>query len=81
MKKYDQAFYDQLDYIMQQFRDGHIKTIAELMRFVEMAYGDYMEFHPGELPEIRYERTDKRTNERTNERTESVPISGEGGKK
>jgi hypothetical protein len=54
MKPYDKAFYEQLDYIVQQYREGHIKTIPELMRFIEMAYGDYREFHPNELPEIRY---------------------------
>lgn len=57
MKPHDRAFYDQLDYILQQYRERNIKTIPELMKFVEMAYGDYMEFHPEELPEIRYGRT------------------------
>lgn len=54
MKVYDRKFYEQLDYIMQQYRDGNIKTIHELVKFIEMVYGDYREFHPDELPEIRY---------------------------
>lgn len=51
MKSYDLAFHEQIAYILQQHREGHIKTIPELVRFIEMAYGDYCEFHPHELPE------------------------------
>ena len=61
MKKHDEEFYEQLDYAMCQYRDGHIKTIPELMKFIEMLYGDYTEFHPGELPEIRYGRDDTKS--------------------
>jgi len=56
MKKHDEAFYEQLDYLMFQYRGGHISSIPELMKFIQMLYGDYVEFHPGELPEIRDER-------------------------
>ncbi len=56
MKNHDKEFYKQLDYTMCQYRDGHIDSIPDLMKLIEMLYGDYVEFHPGELPEIRNER-------------------------
>ena len=53
MKEYDKAFNDQIDFLMDEYRSGHIKSIPELMKLINMIYGDYMEFHPKELPEAR----------------------------
>ena len=55
MKKHDEEFYEQVAYLLKQHRDGDIKTIPDLMRLIQMLYGDYMEFHPDELPETRYD--------------------------
>lgn len=54
MKPHDEAFNDQIEYLLQQYRERSIKSIASLMKLIEMAYGDYIEFHPDEFPEARY---------------------------
>ena len=53
MKKHDEKFYEQVAYLLKQYRDGDIKSIPDLMQLMQMLYGDYMEFHPDELPETR----------------------------
>lgn len=55
MKKHDEAFYEQIAYLLKQYRDGYIDSIPDLMRLIQMTYGDYIEFHPGELPETKYD--------------------------
>ena len=55
MKKHDEAFYEQVAYLLKQYRDGHVKSIPDLMRLMQMTYGDYVEFHPNELPETKYD--------------------------
>ena len=52
MKLHDQAFHEQLEYLVSECKNGHI-SICELKKLVDMAYGDYLEFHPEELPEIK----------------------------
>lgn len=56
MKEYNEAFHEQIAYLLKQYREGLIKSIPDLMRFMQMTYGDYVEFHPDELPETRYDR-------------------------
>lgn len=56
MKQYNEEFHDQIAYLLKQYRDGNIKSIPDLMTFMEMAYGDYLDFHPDELPETRYDK-------------------------
>lgn len=70
MKKHDEEFYKQLDYIMCQYREGHISSVPELMKFIQMLYGDYVEFHPGELPEVR--------NNEQNDKHKSIGEEGQG---
>jgi len=53
MKLHDQVLHEQLDFLMKQHRLGAIKTVSDLVRLINMAYGDYLEFHPEELPEPR----------------------------
>lgn len=53
MKHDDEKFHEQIDYLLQQYREGHIASIPDLMKLIQMAYGDYMEFHPNELPKPR----------------------------
>lgn len=53
MKEYDKAFNDQIDFLMDEYRSGNIKNIPELVKLINMLYGDYKEFHPRELPEAR----------------------------
>ena len=55
MKKHDDAFYEQVAYLLKQYRDGHVKSISDLMQLMQMAYGDYAEFHPDELPETKHD--------------------------
>ena len=55
MKKHDEAFYEQVAYLLKQYRDGHVKSIPDLMQLMQMTYGDYVEFHPNELPETKYD--------------------------
>ena len=46
MKEHNEAFYEQIAYLLKQYRDGHIRSIPDLMQFIQMTYGDYIEFHP-----------------------------------
>lgn len=55
MKKHDEEFYEQVDDLLKMYRDGEIKSIPDLMQLMQMLYGDYMEFHPDELPETRHD--------------------------
>ncbi len=50
MKPHDKDFSEQIDLLLKEFREKNI-TIHELMKLIGMAYGDYKEFHPEELPE------------------------------
>ncbi len=51
MKPHDKAFVEQIDFLLKEFRDKNI-NIRDLMKLIGMAYGDYREFHPEELPEL-----------------------------
>lgn len=51
MKEYDEVFHEQVAFLLKQYRDGDIKSIPDLMQLIKMLYGDYMEFHPGQLPQ------------------------------
>ena len=55
MKKHDEEFYEQVADLLKTYREGEIKSIPDLMQLLQMLYGDYMEFHPNELPETRYD--------------------------
>ena len=54
MKPHDAAFNDQIEFLLVQYRQGYVKSIPDLMKLIKMAYGDYMEFHPHQLPEARH---------------------------
>lgn len=56
MKKHDEVFYEQVAYLLKQYRDGDIKSISDLMQLMQMLYGDYTEFYPDELPETKHDR-------------------------
>lgn len=51
MKPYNEVFHRQIAYLLKQYRDGHVKTVPDLMTLIEMSYGDYIDCHPNELPE------------------------------
>ncbi len=53
MKPHHEAFNEQIEYLLREYRSGFIKTIPELMKLIQMVYGDFMDFHPDELPESR----------------------------
>ncbi len=55
MEKHNEKFYEQIAYLLKQYRDGDVKSIPDLMQLIQMLYGDYMEFYPDELPETRYD--------------------------
>lgn len=75
MKPHDAAFNDQIEFLLRQYRQGGVESIPDLMKLIEMAYGDYLEFYPDELPEVR--RLDIKVNH--GERTQqSSSISKEG---
>ena len=75
MKPYDAAFNDQIEFLLQQYRQGNVKSIPDLMKLIEMAYGDYIDFRPGELPEVRHNIEDKH-GERTIQQSSSVQKEG-----
>ena len=50
MNSYDIAFNEQIEFLLQEFRDRNI-TVHQLMDLIKMAYGDYLELHPKRLPE------------------------------
>lgn len=55
MKEHDEAFYEQVAYLLKQYRDGYVASVPDLMQLIQILYGDYTEFHPDELPETRYD--------------------------
>lgn len=52
-KTHQKQFREELEFLLQQFREGHIKHISDLMRLIDMIYHDYLDTHPDE---INYER-------------------------
>ena len=54
MKRHDEAFNNQIEFLLEEYRHGNVKDIPDLMRLIQMAYGDYIDFHPHELPEPRH---------------------------
>lgn len=55
MQRHDEAFHEQIAYLLKQYRDGHVSSISDLMQLIQMTYGDYIEFHPNELPETKHD--------------------------
>jgi len=39
---------EQIEFLLQEYRNGAITDIHQLMRLIEMAYSDYLDFHPPE---------------------------------
>ncbi len=54
MKRHDEAFNNQIEFLLEEYRHGNVKDIRDLMRLIQMAYGDYIDSHPDELPESRH---------------------------
>lgn len=46
---FEQELRDQVDFLMSQLRAGSI-DIHEFMQLLDMAYGDFLDFHPEERP-------------------------------
>jgi len=58
MTPHDEAFNDQIEFLLLQYRQGGIKSVSDLMKLIKMAYGDYIDFHPNELPAVRHKDTE-----------------------
>jgi hypothetical protein len=50
----EQNFKEQIDFLLNQYANGSL-DIHQTMQLIGMAYGDYLEFHPEEWPNI-YDR-------------------------
>lgn len=73
MKEHDKVFYEQIAYLIRQYRDKHIKSVPDLMRLIQMLYGDYIEFYPDELPETRYDCQPNTVSEQSGREPEISP--------
>lgn len=63
MLPHQKVFHDELNFLLEQLKTGQVKSIHELMKLLDMAYSDYLEFHPEEIPE--YNEYRKRTGKLT----------------
>lgn len=41
----DKLFVEQIEFLLKEFREKNL-NMSDLMKFIEMAYGDYKEFNP-----------------------------------
>jgi hypothetical protein len=62
------SFYEQIEYLMEECRKGSI-SVHELMKLIDMAYKDYLEFHPDELDNYYKSKTDKKLQNGDSERS------------
>ena len=44
----EHSLQDQIEFLLDQYRGGSIESIHDLMKLIDMAYSDYMDFHPAE---------------------------------
>lgn len=68
------ALYEQIDFLLTEARTGSI-SMHELMKLLDVAYRDYLDFHPEEMPAY-YNVQGRKLDER---RTQPDPDSGKTG--
>jgi len=42
----EHSLQDQIEFLLDQYRSGSVENIHDLMKLIEMAYSDYIDFHP-----------------------------------
>ena len=50
-KKSEQQLHDEIEFLLQQRRDGHILSTKDLLKLIDMAFKDYMDFNPDDEEE------------------------------